>query len=218
MKRLPSRLVTFGVAVLVAVAFAVAGGLYSGGHGSASASSRVQRLQDGRLDPKVLDALGHFGKEAGVSLANVAEVGVVGTTTHQRAAFLGADTTGRPRISFLSGDSLSNFALVSELISSENPMWVTTSASGPSTTQVGEVGLVGILMPSVAQVEIARADGTVTRPELLRWHGYSFFTLLTQNAAEFPTSVRALSSSGKLLLEKDVHIGPLCALERPNCV
>jgi hypothetical protein len=216
--RLRRRLLTILVAVGVGVIFAALGGAFSSGRGAASGPANVKALQQARLDPRVEAALGAFAKSAGVAMATVTQVGAVGAGLHERAAFLGADGRGQPRISFLSGDSISSFAPVSELISPKKPMWVTTSASGPSTASVGEVGLVGIVAPNVDAVAVTRADGTIVQPQLTRWHGYAFFSSLTTDSAQFPIKAQALSATGAVLFERDVHVDPLCPATNTTCV
>jgi hypothetical protein len=203
-----------GLAVLVSVTGGTA--LYLSNRGAAAQSVKIAPFASMSLTPSVRAIVDLAARHANVDPASLVSVSPVGAGTRQRTALVGSDRSGHAHMSFFNGFGMTSFSPVDPLLNG-TPIYVNVSSTGP-TTDVREVGLVGVARRDVARVSVSHADGSAEDVTLTTRGNYSFFAVLTDNASLFPTSIRAYGGDGSLLSDDRVNTRPLCPPEAAQCL
>jgi hypothetical protein len=175
-------------------------------------------LQSARdIAPVIREGLRSIAAHSGVDSASLVEVGAA-TGEHGTAAVIAGARGGVPVFARVSGSGNSMFIPLHDVLGGRD-LRITGGIGGTSTV-VKEVSLIGIVSPNVAAVKILRADGSETEATLTNWPrgGYASFALVSDDAAQFPTQVRAYGANGQLLATERTDIAPLCPQANPDCI
>lgn len=216
-------LVGFGLGFAAAVlgvtvlAVSVAGGRQASRPSTVGLENPIPLQAAGDLAPGLRESLRSVATQNGVDPASLVEAGAA-TGTHGTAAVIAGTKRGAPVFARVIGSGHSLFIPLSEVMNGRD-LRISGGIGGTSTV-VKEVSLVGIVSANVATVKIQRADGSEAEATLTKWPrgGYASFALVSDDAAEFPTRVRAFGANGQLLANERTDIAPLCSAANPNCI